>query len=303
MKKFLLQVFSGRPALITEARASIRESLRVFSRIEEHCEHNKHELQMFERLVGCRGKGSSSSVMDEMSCGLTNSSFGSLIFSTKQLNQNSVSLHTNGSSIEQLYNNPNIFLFGMGWTRKGSLGANSQFLSRYSVNSAEMQVRAWEQILTQHDEAEALPRVLFCNCSWVLNDTDIVDGVHDSEYVKDHQFSIIKHGNDNFQCVQGYKQTTTEGFCLSTWQQSQSHYSSRKGFSKEAMKNFARGLGTFALADFDSVSFERLFGIYETSSHGHKVLPCFSWRELEDASIEGHGERAVCAEVEKHLVE
>lgn len=305
MRRLLVPYTSGSRSVVTEARASIRESLRVFSQIEKHLERNKHEPQLFERLVSRDGHGellaTPSVPFHARSCGLTNSAFGSLFFSAKQLLGNAVGRLTNGSDFEQLWNNPNVLLFGLGWIGgKGSHGSSStSLLSRYFVNAAERDVLGLEEMLTRVDGADDLPRVLFCNCTWVLNDVDILAGACESNYIKDHQFAIIKHSNDNFQCVQGYIQTSPvdDGYCLSSWQQSQSRYSDREGFSLLTMLAFTKGLKKFALANFDSASFARLFGIYETSSHGQKVLPCFSYRELEDSSIEGSGERIVCTRV------
>ena len=169
------------------------------------------------------------------SCGLTTSAFGSLFFSAKQLLGNSVGRLTNGSDFEQLWNNPNVLLFGLGWIGgKGSHGSSStSLLSRYFLKATERDVLGLEAMLTRVDGADDLPRVLFCNCTWVLNDVDIMAGACESNYIKDHQFAIVKHSNDNFQCVQGYKQTSPvdDGYCLSSWQQSQSRYSDREGFS------------------------------------------------------------------------
>ena len=287
-------------SITTEGRSSIRESVRVFSVIEEHCERNLKEPQLFERLVS-QGRRENPSPFPEKSCGLTNSSFASLFFSSQQLLDNSISLHTNGSSLEQLCGNLNVVLFGMGLIggRK-----SSSLLTRYFVGAATNQVHALEDILVRPDEEESLPRVFFCNASWVLDDVKIVKDTHESNYVKDHQFTIIKHSNDNFQCIQGYKQThqtDLNGFCLSGWQQSQSRYSSRKGFSLQKMRSFTEGLQAFAAAVFNSKSFEGLFGVFETSSNGQNVLPCFSFRELEDNGIEGCGDRVVCNRVANNI--
>jgi hypothetical protein len=173
--------------------------------------------------------------------------------------------------------------------------------------------------LLQDDSEEVLPRVVFCNLTWVLLDNkdhnndndnahhDIKDNDTSQEDIKDHQFCIIKHDNDRFQLLQGYiGESPTTGYCLSAWQNDDCEdpgnnglfltrsFSSRHGFQLSEMGTFLDKLHQFATSStFDAVSYKELFGVFHQESANRAIWPSISFRELHDDSIDGYGDRFV----------
>jgi hypothetical protein len=202
--------WGGRRLVPTEARTSIRESLRIFKVIEAKLASNKKTGALFERLIFThRGTTSAAQQLLEInndmrtpSCGDTNSAFASLFFSQEQLSQNAVSNHTNGSDLHQLANNLNIVL----WSFReyvyppAGLRRHTALLLGSIVHS---QASALEASLFRGDGEAELPRVVFCNCTWVLyeqnersdgpiSSSGSSGGGGEDSAVRDHQFSIVK---------------------------------------------------------------------------------------------------------------
>jgi hypothetical protein len=397
---------SGGP---TEARMSIRASLKAFGQIEDYLEVSakKHSIStsseisssssshrrkllspqepshlLFERLVAQNANTPNRLSMNAVtSCGHTSKCFASLFFSKKQIESNSSILaHTNGTDIVQLWENWNIVWYGI---QKRWIAASSRRLPHHDLSSfngfcsllvpkiirfrAVHKAGALSESLLRVDPPEDLPRVVFCNLTWVLCDENTTDSVPESrpdlhkqtispdedddddgsmdssKQVKDHQWCIVKHNNDRFQVVQGYMgsvhgnhsnqrgwcakdasvirnaATSTSdnavvegGYCLSDWQhqlfEGDRHlahggrFSSRHGFSCMEMEGFLSKILTFATSPwFDAPSYKCLFGVFHPESDKVQVWSSVSFRELEDASIDGYGDRFVANEIARKL--
>ena len=332
-------------AQVSPGRVSIRESLRIFRVIEEHLVRRKADVGLFEQLVSSHnskltGRSTSSDSVPERSCGGTNLAFANLFFSRKQLRSNAASLATNGSPLEALTSNPNIAFWSLRQLALTRRTGVQSWMAGYFGRVASRQVDALSEILLQPDRAHELPRVLFCNCSWVLynNNHVAVDMEQDTE-VKDHQFSIIKHGTDCFQIVQGYissaegNHADTDsitndnaasssggeaisalkgGLYLSEWQ-NQTHavepheehggrYASRNGFNAGEMATFLAGLRAFSCPSaFDAPSYKSMFGVFESGSQLCATYPAVSFRELLETDIDGFGERLLAESIEKEI--
>ena len=367
---------SGGP---TEARMSIRASLRIFGQIEDYLEaaaknhsvssessscspsHRKLWSQqhpshlLFERLVAHNANSPNRLSMTAMtSCGHTSQCFASLFFSKEQIESNSIVLaHTNGTDIVQLWENWNILWYGI---QRRWATSSSSFCSLLATKilrfRAVHRAGALSRSLLRLDPPKDLPRVVFCNLTWVLcqkiktesppesmlelrkqtispDDNDDDDSIDALTQVKDHQWCIIKHDNDRFQVVQGYigevrpvvraDSTSTSdnvvvegGYCLSDWQHQLfegdrylahgGRFSSRHGFSCKEMECFLCKIHTFAASPlFDAASYKCLFGVFHPESDKVQVWSSVSFRELEDASINGYGDRFVANEIARKL--
>jgi hypothetical protein len=390
---------SGGP---TEARMSIRASLRIFGQIEDYLEvaAKNHRISgessgcsrrakllsqqqpshlSFERLVAQNANTPNRLSMKAItSCGHTSKCFASLFFSKEQIeSSSSILAHTNGTDIVQLWENWNIVWYGIQkrWatsSRRPHLfgGFCTLLVTKILRFRAVYKAGALSESLLRIDPPEDLPRVVFCNLTWVLceeiktdsprestlelgnqtisPDDDNDDGSIDSlKQVKDHQWCIIKHDNDRFQVVQGYigsvhgnhsnqrgwcakdvrpdntvvraDSTSTSdndvvegGYCLSDWQhqlfEGDHHlahggrFSSRHGFSCMEMESFLCKILAFATSpSFDAASYKCLFGVFHPESDKVQVWSSVSFRELQDTSIDGYGDRFVANEIARKL--
>lgn len=310
----------------TEARYSIRESLRIFRCIEVHLETQRSSacnkssgtitapipesassLLLFERLI-TETANSQSLVFDGIpSCGLASQCFASLFFSQQQIASFHIVRHTNGSDIAQLWDNWNLLLYGQlkRYSRANCWKINdwAERISKLLRFRAELKANELSASILRIDSDAELPRVVFCNLTWVLlHDRSThpavnIDTCSDpSNDVKDHQWSIIKHANDHFQIVQGYIGTSSSrGHCLSGWQDSSiSPFSSRHGFGLSKMRSFLTEIHQFATSPaFDAESYKSVFGVFHQESSNVAVWPAVSFREINDDSIEGYGDRFV----------
>jgi hypothetical protein len=232
-------------------------------------------------------------------------------------------MYTNGSDMVQLWDNWNLVLYGMwrqryGWDDdigQGDASSTMDSVARLFRYRASTKSDDLFASLLRSDPSEKLPRVVFCNLTWVLlhenNANDCFEDGHrgdedGSRDIKDHQWTIIKHGDDSFQVVQGYmddNDTTTmsKGCCLSSWQNhpQPGRFASRHGFSAAELTVFCGGIRRFAISPcFDALSYQQLFGMWHPASNGVAVWPSVSFRELDDDSIEGYGDRFAAHSVE-----
>lgn len=336
----------------SEARVSIRESLRIFRRIESHLaavntiqrgnddqqEHDDDDDDvllplMFESLVAQHSNQTIrfDAASTTRSCGLTSHCFASLFFSRQQMASNHHYMHTNGSDLVQLWENWNVCAHGhMCQYPIQLLGKSNKLMKNVLRTRAMSKAASLSSSLLQLDAPEELPRVIFCNMTWILlhdkndikdvnknhgndnisnnkNNSSIDDVTSQQQNVKDHQWAVIKHDNDCFQIVQGYIDFlgNTNGYCLSDWQNQIRHtdqggrFTSRNGFSNESMSRFLMGLKGFAASPtFDAASHMSLFGVYHHESDNVAVWPSVSFREMTDDSIDGHGCRFVAHGIE-----
>ena len=306
----------------TEARVSIRESLKIFRCIEEYLGGQydaENEPLAFERLVA---KNSNQTIRfnssSKRSCGLTSHCFASLFFSRNQMASNNHLAYTNGSDIVQVWENWNLVLYGI-W-RQNQIGYKVENLATRILRSrAISQAETLSETLLKMNVPEELPRVIFCNMTWVLlhdrkrnHDTRELDNklCDELQDVKDHQWAIIKHTNGCFQVVQGYVDDCKSiGCCLTSWQNQLRHdthkggqFASRNGFSDTTMAMFLFKIREFASASkFDAASHMSLFGMFHHESDNVAVWPSVSFREITDESIDGYGCRFVANSIH-HLL-
>lgn len=199
----------------------------------------------------------------------------------------------------------------------GCLGPRIVDLHRARAAST---VQKLAEALRAHEEWHHLPRVFFCNLAWLLGrgaaalaDDVRADRVRKPRSVWDiiaedgqeHEFAIIKRphrlrqeheGQPNvfeYQVIQGYLPSATErGFYLFQWQASRGRWSSPEGFGSEELQHFIDHLESFTFNEsWDGASYAQCFGVREDRFVGHAYWPSFSFRELQDAAILGHGER------------
>jgi len=189
----------------SEERLSIRESLRIFSRIETLLKvknSGSGGAAVFESAIldnqsifgpttpvvsdhtlPLTHTHTSTPMRIERSCGATNKAFASLFFSRQQLTQtNSVEELVNGSQLQQIGGNLNIFMWGLrdtSWlTSLGKIFGIPDIQCTVHESSlfpflASRNVTALRDSLVRPDATGELPRVFFCNATWVLYDRDV----------------------------------------------------------------------------------------------------------------------------------
>jgi hypothetical protein len=163
-----------RPAVATEARLSIRESLRQFALISVYLEENPTTGgSLFEKMVSniIPTLAPMLAEQEHRSCGHTNQCFASLFFSPAQVSNGSISLHTNGAHWRAIVDNPNIVLYGLRkllWKWPDVVSETLKTLLHRRAASVCDNLR---NSLLHHDSPEILPRVVFVNITWVLSET------------------------------------------------------------------------------------------------------------------------------------
>lgn len=289
----------------TEARRSIRESLRIFREIEGHLEKRRtsgeHSALAFESLIVANADTTKLAKQQEPSCGHTSQCFASLFFSREQIEANHIIRYTNGSEVDQLWDNWNLVIFGYYWRQWGfpATSTCTQMAAQLLRARATQKAFALSAFLLDDNCPKDLPRVIFCNFTWVVLDAKATTSGDVEEIVKDHQWVIIKHSNDHFQLVQGY----LNGYCLSRWQEKRQLYASRHGFSSTHMAAFLDRLQHVCRSPlFDAQSYQSLFGVLHQESYGKEVWPSLSFRELNDDSIVGYGDRVVARKVHEGIL-
>lgn len=149
------------------------------------------------------------------------------------------------------------------------------------------------------DIENKLPRVLLCSLTWIS-----IDGEKEEQQIHDHKFNLIKHDNKRFQVVQGYIASQLDdsclGFGLCGWQESGHFFSSADGFDKKKMTIFLKSMENFCVKDttFDTKNYDSMFGVQHKVSDGKKYWPSFSFQEITDDLIIGHGEKPVADALE-----
>lgn len=186
--------------------------------------------------------------------------------------------------------------------------------SQLSRASSRRAVSLLHSRLTYNDDREALPRVFFCSMIWinqpVFNSEPTTAQSVESDVIKDHKFSVIKHGNDKFQIVQGYIAQSAEssgdgiptaGFDLKHWQEmKENKYSSSFGFQLSVMNIFLGSMLKYVNNDrFDGCTHKDLFGMEPKG--GQEYWPSFSYSELTDNVFIGLGERHMANAIETRL--
>jgi hypothetical protein len=91
------------------------ESLRLFHEIEGHLEKRRSSgehsaLLAFESLIVANADTTKMAKQQEPSCGHTSQFFASLFFSREQIEANHILRYTNGSEVDQLWDNWNLVI-------------------------------------------------------------------------------------------------------------------------------------------------------------------------------------------------
>jgi hypothetical protein len=279
-------------------RASIRESLRIFKLAEVHL---KCKGKSFESI--CLESHSPSQKFETHSCGQTIRCFASLFFSSKQNSGVNLSNIIDGHPFLVMLSNPNFSFYSFRTTgpkmttrTKALYDRGASSISRFA---SSFFLSSFSSEMLSVDIENTLPRVLLCSLTWIS-----IDGEMEEQQIQDHKFSLIKHDNSRFQIVQGYIASqlddTCLGFGLCEWQESGHFYASADGFDKTKMTIFLKSMENFCTNDatFDSKNYASMFGVQPKVSEGKKYWPSFSFQEVTDDLIIGHGEKPIADALE-----
>lgn len=291
----------------TEARTSIRESLRIF-RILQESPHNFEQLCFAYSTKSINSNTFQFASPNDASCGNFIKCFTALFLRKKDINRHILNSVIDGSAIQQYWNHSNLVMHSIllelslmpeKW-KWGILSGNADRISKYQARSS---LNSLSDQLLITDDKENLPRVFLMSMSWVF--VEKVNGTsklksHDKP-IGDHKFAVIKHDNDCFQMIQNYicdltLQNPRPSLSLRDWQASGNPFSPAVGFSKAQMVLFLGHLGGFASDNkFSSVTHEAMFGVHVENGEGY--WPSFSFRELDDDCIRGFGSRCMANEL------
>ena len=288
-------------AVCTEARASLRESLRVFAVLAK----SPHRLEdLAHRYSLARPGVFPFADSDSATCGNFVRVFASLFLQEAEIRRTSLSLLIDGSAAAQYRNHANLVchrvLHDAKWlpeSWKPHFSSASHSLSTWQSLASHSRLKV---ALMSHDQDQDLPRIFLVSMSWV--------GSVAASTIGDHKCALIKHTNDNYQLVQGYCGSPSSGreaLFLRQWQQSKHPYSDPLGFSKLRMSGFLLSLGAFAHADagFDHRrGHHDMFGVDLVLGHCQEqqgdYWPSLSYQEIDDDCIRGSGSRDMAHQLE-----
>jgi hypothetical protein len=244
--------------------------------------------------------------------------FASLFFSAKQIQWVALGNIVDGRPIQTFLDNPNFLFLSASRSVVSSSTRNSLNIvaNKFSRISSSHCLRGLSFILLNSDGTRKLPLVVFCSLTWITQP----NAKEEKETIGDHKFSLIKHDNNHFQLIQGYKCQSqedcissssrsssydcieSEGFHLSSWQSSKHAYSSSDGFQRSTMQVFLDSLADFIRnSRFDGENHEECFGVKPRS--GMIFWPSFSFRVLDDSLIIGCGEKPLANALEQFVDE
>lgn len=296
----------------TEARTSLRESLRIFA-ILQQSKHNFEDLCY--RYAERQKKQENINIypftqhIKDTSCGNFIKAFVSLFVAKKEINRLSLNEIIDGSALRQLSNHPNLVLHSILYGDEPSYLAHrwKDLFTDISCRLSKWQASSGHSALTAQlllvEEEQHLPRVFLVSMSWV---SILLPQLQPSppslplSYpIGDHKYVLIKHTNDCFQLVQNYISNSSDcdssafatmlgtlptrrnALTLRAWQDSRHSFSSPQGFNKQTMQSFLSFLGRFSRggeAGFSTSEHEEMFGV--------RLDECSSSKEI------GEGEEA-----------
>ena len=285
---------------VSEGRISIRESLRIYLKIEAFLGSNRnHDHWTFESLVYQASNNlgiNSGTFSKEISCGNTMKSFLSIFLSKSQITNRILDNKCNGSNINVMMKNPNIMFFSLfsmiqRYYPTYMKSYDTTILSYiYKVNSyiAQRSFNKFSKALGDND-SHLLPRIFLCNIIFI-NEKLAMTTSYNLDAIKDHKFTIIKHSNDDddYQIIQGYRDHhDLKGFNLIN------------NKSKLTLETFLALLNEFGSnRSFNSNNYNRMFGVNLEKDNDQHCWTSFSVEELEDDDIQGSGGREVATEIE-----
>lgn len=299
-------------ALCTEARASVRESLRI-ARLLQTSPH-AFEALCFRFAASRPGVFQfAASGKDKETCGNFVKCFTSLFLPEKEITRVGLDAIIDGSAIKQLASHPNLLLHS--WVHeapyhylpassRGSLSTASGLVAQLQASSSSSLLSAQ---LLRHDEDAELPRVFLVSCSWVHLQKHMPTPPTDPF---DHKFVLCKHSNDNFQLLQNYIRSSggsRDALSLRAWQASRHPFCSIDGFNRADLGDFLGLLASFASggngAAFCASNHESLFGVRLGAGRGEggdrtEFWPSLSYTELGDEHIRGSGSRCMANQLE-----
>ena len=295
----------------TEARMSLRESVRIFS-ILQNSSHNFEDL-CYRYSAKHEDMYKFSRDISSATCGNFVRAFVSLFIRKNEINRVSLNKLIDGSALQQYYNHTNLVMYSFRHESKYLPAACNSIFSDVSDAFSKWQASyASKQLSTQlllFEECEYFPRIFIVSMSWVLINHPCQ--ACSSASIKDHKFVIIKHNNDSFQLVQNYISDynmagkNRNAMSLRSWQDSQHRYSSRSGFDKAAMLSFLDSLGCFAVSGetgFCATKHEEMFGVKLLESNEYDAFPLQYWpsisfMEIDDDCVVGFGSRCMAEQL------
>eukprot|EP01035_Chromulina_nebulosa_P033571 gene33571-44959_t len=191
----------------TEARTSLRESLRIFA-ILQQSKHNFEELCY--RYAERQKNQENISIypftqrVKDASCGNFVKAFVSLFIEKKEITRLSLNEIIDGSALRQLSNHPNLVLHSILHSEPSYLPHRwkdlftdiSCRLSKWQANSGHSTLA--NQLLLVEKE-QHLPRIFLVSMSWVSILLPHLQPEPQSYPIGDHKYVLIKHNNDCFQ--------------------------------------------------------------------------------------------------------
>lgn len=275
-----MKIIAHRCCVPSEGRISVRESLRIFNKMElfihrKECRSDKRS-NSFENIVYDNSVISNiSSGNDEKksnktfsfidnSCGNTMKCFLSLFLNNKQIENTQLDFIMNGSPLFQIYNNLNIVLQNF-----QNFYIDNSFLNKHinhnkynkcarklCVNISNRNFNKLKFKLNEMTENKNLPIILLCSIVWTSSNIDYP--------INDHKFTIIKYNNNHYQLVQGYNKQIENNincFGLYEWQNMNNKYSSVNGFTQIELIVFLIQLNSFINNKIFNINeYEEMFG-------------------------------------------
>lgn len=276
---------------------SMRESVRMFCLLQSS-PHNFEDL--------CHGYSKSrpdvfqfTRLLRDATCGNFIRGFTSLFLPRNEITRGSLSELIDGTALTQYANHSNLILLDLRDSVPekflSSFSSSSHAFTKWQSSRSQSQLSSR---LMASDADEHLPRVFLLSMSWALI------GVNS---IGDHKAVVIKHTNDSFQLVQNYicdgEVGGREAMTLRDWQSSNHPYASKLGFGRGLMSQWLCHLLAFTGDEgnrgFSANRHQDLFGTHLPFNEALAYWPSFSFKEIDDDCIRGHGSRCMAVQLEK----
>lgn len=301
-------------SLCTEARISIRESLKSFRGLQDA----DFETLAFNWSKKHEGNVFQFSPPSEVSCGNFVHAFSAMFLSRNQTTRHSLNQIVDGSALRQYMGHPNIVLHSslMIHERKDDTSSShienlptnqnhcdhddycteNNFLFRASRKfcdgSSLLGCHRLARQLLKRDVPQELPRVFLVSLSFAF--------LQPTTHIKDHKFVLVKYDNNNFQLLQNYiAGRERKGINLIDWQTStNTEFSSPTSFYRDSMKSFLGHLKAFATGEsFDNQNYMAMFGVLHSRGSNASYMSGVSHTEIDDDCIIGSGFRCMADDI------
>lgn len=264
--------------LVSEERLSIRESLRIFNRIdgsnhslEDLCRHDNFYKLLFT---------------PQHNCGNTMRCFLSLFLDDKNIHYNNLDYIMNGNTLQQFYNNTNVLFRTYNLWEGVFKDINDNICLDNFVK--------FKKTIIEDDKSTILPRIFFVSLVWASksNHTDALN---------DHKFTIIKYSNENFRLIMGHIDTHSNSdltigtidnsIGLTAYKLKPNKFNDIAGFNKNSMCDFVNLLEIYVRGDiFDNRNYKEMFAVTTSNYPEHNLyMPSFYHFELMDSALSGYG--------------